>query len=95
MSKEKNDSTNSKTKTTKTKEQKKETKKPNLLHKIFGELKMSWIRIIIFAIIMGIYTALMALLVPDGNSFHDISVTAYNYTYYFDKNKDTLILMPE
>ena len=44
---------------------------------------------------MGIYTALMALLVPDGNSFHDISGTEYNYTYYFDKNQDTLILMSE
>ena len=36
---------------------------------------MSWPAVIIFAIIMGIYTALMALLIPDGNSFHDIAVT--------------------
>ena len=36
---------------------------------------MSWPVVIILAIIMGAYTALMALLVPDGNSFHDIAVT--------------------
>lgn len=36
---------------------------------------MSWPAVIIFAVIMGIYTALMAMFVPDGNSFHDIAVT--------------------
>jgi hypothetical protein len=36
---------------------------------------MSWIAVVIFAIAMGIYTALMAMFVPDGNSFHDIAVT--------------------
>ena len=45
------------------------------LSKIFGGLNFTWSKTIIFAIIMGIYTALMALLVPDGNSFHDIAVT--------------------
>ena len=45
------------------------------LRKIFGELKLSWPTIIIIAIIMGIYTALVAKYVPDGNSFHDIAVT--------------------
>lgn len=36
---------------------------------------MSWPAVIIFAVIMGIYTALMAMFAPDGNSFHDIAVT--------------------
>lgn len=45
------------------------------LHKIFGGLSIAWPKLIIFAIIMGVYTALMAMLVPDGNSFHDIAVT--------------------
>ncbi len=45
------------------------------LRKVFGGLEMSWRNTIVFAIIMGIWTALMALLVPDGNSFHDIVVT--------------------
>lgn len=36
---------------------------------------MSWIAVIIFAMVMGIYTALMAMFVPDGNSFHDIAAT--------------------
>ena len=36
---------------------------------------MSWIAVVIFAMAMGIYTALMAMFVPDGNSFHDIAVT--------------------
>lgn len=43
--------------------------------KIFGELNITWPKLIIFAVIMGLYTALMAMLVPDGNSFHDIAVT--------------------
>lgn len=46
-----------------------------LLDKIFGGLDITWSRLIIFAIVMGVYTALMAMLVPDGNSFHDIAVT--------------------
>lgn len=43
--------------------------------KIFGGLNLTWPKLIIFSIIMGIYAALMAMLVPDGNSFHDIAVT--------------------
>lgn len=43
--------------------------------KFFGGLNMSWPAVIIFAVIMGIYTALMAMFAPDGNSFHDIAVT--------------------
>ena len=46
-----------------------------LMNKIFGGLKITWPKLIIFAVVMGIYTALMAMLVPDGNSFHDIAVT--------------------
>jgi hypothetical protein len=49
--------------------------KTNFLHKIFGGLNMSWPVVIGFAIAMGVYTALMAILVPDGNSFHDITAT--------------------
>lgn len=50
-------------------------KKANLFTKIFGGLNITWPKLIIFSVIMGIYTALMAMLVPDGNSFHDIAVT--------------------
>lgn len=46
-----------------------------ILEKLFGGMTLTWPGLIIFAIIMGIYTALMAVLVPDGNSFHDIAVT--------------------
>ena len=45
------------------------------LKKLFGGIELTWPRVIIFAIVAGIYTALMAMLVPDGNSFHDIAVT--------------------
>ena len=45
------------------------------LRKLFGGLNITWPKLIIFSIIMGIYTALMAMLVPDGNSFHDIAAT--------------------
>lgn len=46
-----------------------------LLHKIFGDLKITWPVVIIMAVCLGVYTALMAAFVPDGNSFHDIAVT--------------------
>lgn len=46
-----------------------------ILKKLFGGIELTWPKLIIFSIIMGIYTALMAMLVPDGNSFHDIAVT--------------------
>lgn len=45
------------------------------LQKLFGGINLTWPKLIAFAVIMGIYTALMAMLVPDGNSFHDIVVT--------------------
>lgn len=47
----------------------------SLIRKLFGGFEMTWKRLIIFAVLAGIYTALMAILVPDGNSFHDIAVT--------------------
>ena len=43
--------------------------------KLFGGINITWPKLIVFGIIMGVYTGLMALLVPDGNSFHDIAVT--------------------
>ena len=46
-----------------------------MLHKIFGETKVSWPFIIIFAVIAGAFTAVMALTVPDGWSFRQIAVT--------------------
>lgn len=46
------------------------------LKKVFGGLNFSWPRLIIFSIIMGVYTALAAMLAPDGCSLHDIAVTA-------------------
>ena len=46
-----------------------------MLRKLFGGLKMTWPRLIIFAVISGIVTALIALLVPDGNSIKQIAVT--------------------
>ena len=36
---------------------------------------MSWPVVIIMAVALGIWTALMAMFVPDGNSFHDIAAT--------------------
>ena len=62
--------------TKKAKEEKKEkVTLGSLIKKLFGGFEMTWKRLIIFAVLAGVYTALMALLVPDGNSFHDIAVT--------------------
>ena len=46
-----------------------------LIKNIFGGITITWPKLIIFAVIMGVWTALMAMFVPDGNSFHDIAVT--------------------
>ena len=46
-----------------------------MLRKLFGGLKITWPRLIIFAVISGIVTALIALLVPEGNSIRQIAVT--------------------
>lgn len=46
-----------------------------LIKKIFGGITITWPKLIIFAILMGAWTALMAMFAPDGNSFHDIAVT--------------------
>lgn len=43
--------------------------------KLFGGLEITWPKLIIASIIMGVYTAIVAMLVPEGNSFHDIAVT--------------------
>ena len=46
-----------------------------MLKKLFGGLKMTWPRLIVFAVISGIVTSLIALLVPEGNSIKQIAVT--------------------
>lgn len=46
-----------------------------MIKKLFGEINMTWKNVIIYAIAAGVYTALMAILVPDWCSFHDIAVT--------------------
>ena len=43
--------------------------------KLFGGIKMTWQRVIIFAVIAGVITALAAMLIPDGNSLHEIAVS--------------------
>ena len=46
-----------------------------MIKKLFGEIKMTWVKVIIFAVAAGIYTGIMALLFPSTSSFHDIEVT--------------------
>lgn len=58
-------------------EPKQETAEPKLsfLRKIFGGLEITWPKLIIFAIVMGVYTALVAMFTPEHSSLHDIAVT--------------------
>lgn len=44
--------------------------------KLFRGLDMSWKKVFLFALGAAVYTALMALLVPQTSSFHDIVVTS-------------------
>ena len=46
-----------------------------MLRKLFGGIKMTWPRLILFAVISGAVTALIALLGPEGNSIKQIAVT--------------------
>ena len=46
-----------------------------MMKKIFGGIKMTWPVLILFAVISGLITGLIALLVPDGSSFRQIAVT--------------------
>ena len=46
------------------------------LKKIFGEFNLTWTKLIIFAVIAGIYTAVMAMLpIAQDTSFSDLTVT--------------------
>ena len=48
----------------------------NILKKLFGELNLTLKKVILFAIISGIYTAIMAMLpIFSNTSFHDIAVS--------------------
>jgi len=46
-----------------------------MLRKIFGGIRMTWPQLILFAVLSGLITGLIALLVPEGNSFRQIAVT--------------------
>ena len=46
-----------------------------MARKLFGGIRMTWKVIIVSAVLAGVFTALMAMLVPDGNSFHQIAVS--------------------
>ena len=46
------------------------------MKKIFGEINLTWTKVIVFAIIAAIYTAVMAILpITENTSFADISIT--------------------
>ena len=45
------------------------------MKKLFGEINLTWPKLIVFAIIAGLYTALMAILPTKDTSFGDITVT--------------------
>ncbi len=48
----------------------------NKIRKLFGEFDLSWKRLIIFAVISGVYTAIMAILpITNNTSFKDITIT--------------------
>ena len=46
-----------------------------MLKKVFGQIEMKWWKVIVFAIIMGIYTGVIAIFVPEDNWVRDIAAT--------------------
>ena len=47
----------------------------HMVRKLFGGIKMTWKATLAFAVIAGVFTAAMAIWVPNGNSFHQIAVS--------------------
>ena len=47
----------------------------HMIRKLFGGIKMTWKVTLAFAVVMGVFTAVMAMWVPNGNSFHQIAVS--------------------
>ena len=46
------------------------------IKKLFGEINLTWGKLIIFAILAGVYTAIMAMLpIVRNTSFSDLTVT--------------------
>lgn len=46
------------------------------IRRLFGGLKITWKRLIVFAVIAGVYTGIMAMLpMVQGTSFHDIAMS--------------------
>ena len=46
------------------------------MKKLFGEINLTWTKVIVMAIIMGVYTATMAMLpIASDTSFSDLTVT--------------------
>ncbi len=46
-----------------------------MIKRVFGGIEMKWWKVICFAVLMGIYVGVVALLVPDECWWHDIAVT--------------------
>ena len=46
-----------------------------MLKKAFGQIDMKWWKVILFAVIMGVYTGLISLWVPPANWYHSIAET--------------------
>ena len=46
------------------------------MKKIFGEINLTWIKVVIMAVVAGVYTAIMAMLpIARDTSFLDLTVT--------------------
>ncbi len=47
-----------------------------MIKKLFGGLKMSWVHVIVFAVVAGVWTAAMNMIpITEGTSFRDIAVS--------------------
>ena len=59
------------------------------IKKLFGEINITYLKLVIWAVIAGIYTGIMALLpVTDNTSFKDITATFdESYTAYLADDK--------
>ena len=48
------------------------------MNKIFGGIKMTWLRLILFAAVSGVVTGLFELPAPEGNSIKQAAVAFLN-----------------
>ncbi len=58
-----------------------------MIGKIFGGIRMTWKRLILFAVVSGIITGLIALLTPGNRNVKNLEYTGLLTTLSYNQNR--------